>query len=1101
MINEIKNKIRKFVIRYHLNQMIKGTIFAITGLLAALLVILLAEHFGYFNADIRKSLFFAYIIFAVIVVYKFIVISLFKIYGISKPISDKEASEYIGKYMEDVKDKLTNLLELEDLSHAKETDKQFLNQAIEQKAKELKPFEFKNVIDLRVNKKYLKYLSIPIIILIAILVSAPNIIIEPTKRITKYNAKFEKPQPFYIEIANDSLEVAKGEDFRINVNIQGDERPEKLFFKSGKQKNRLVKESSDLYKLTLKNIRQEKEFIITDGIVESDVYKITVRNKPEIVGYNIEMDYPEYTGKEKKTTENKGDLNVPCGTKIMWDFNAKNTKDIKMIFNETDINNIKDDFQAEKKALNNFSYQLVSSNKYITSKDTLDFEVNVIPDQYPDIELNHIDDSSSNNRVFFSGMIGDDYGFTKLRFSWKKNEEEEYKNLPVDVEYDITRQKFYYTLRYDTIMNPGDELSYYFKVWDNDQVKGPKSSKTELRTISEPSEEEIEEKIEEKTENFRKKSKETASDIKKMKKDFEALRKKMVEKKNLNWDDKKAIKDFLEKSESLQKQIEQLKKDLEQKKKKEEKLRKKEEEIRKKEKKLEELMEKLLDEELLKKIEELKELLDKDKKDKLNKKMEKMMQEHQDMKKELKRNLELFKRLDVEKDIKEAIKDLKKLKEKQENALKSEEEKKEKQKDINDEFDDIKDKLEKSREKNKELDDPMDLENTEKEEEDLKKSLKKSLENIKKGKPKAGEKKQQESKQKMDNLSEKLQNMMMEMQMEQKGEDLETIRQLMNNTLKLSLEQESLMEKFENTSNDDPQFVELIQQQKDLKEDLQKVKDSLYALSKRQIMIQSFVNREISDIDRNMGKAMDAMLAMNTIGRTRKRDKDEAVRRQQYIMKGLNNIALMLSESMENVKKQMRQQGRKMGKKKCNNPKPGKSGKPSMGEMQKQLNESLKKMKEEMKKGKKKGSDGKSMSEKFARNAAKQRQIRQRLEKLRKEMQNKGNPAGKSIGETLEEMEKTEEDLVNKIIRENMIERQEKIMSRLLEHQEAKRKQEYKEERKSKEAKSEEKGNPEEFLEYKKSKARETEMLRLVPPELTPFYRNKINEYYINLGE
>ncbi|MCF8218576.1 MAG: hypothetical protein K9I29_00020 [Bacteroidales bacterium] len=1100
MINEIKKKLRKFVIRYHFNQMIRGAIFAVTGLLGAMLIIILAEHFGYFNAEIRRIIFFAYLVYAAIILYKFIVVSLFKIYGINKPISDMEASRYIGKYMEKVDDKLTNLLQLENIRHAKEADKQFLNQAIEQKASELKPFDFKNVIDFRINRKYLKYLSIPVLIFVALLISAPDIIVEPTKRLTKYNEEFERPQPFYIHLENSSLEVAKGDDLELEVNITGDQRPENLFFKSGNTRNRFVKKSSDNYVLTLKNIRNQKEFVVTDGIVKSRDYKIIVRNKPEIIGYTIEMDYPDYTGKKDETTKNTGDLIVPCGTNIQWKFNVSNTEQIKMILEDETVR-IKDEFKTEKRALENFSYRLVSSNQYINSKDTLDFEVNVVRDQYPEIELNIIDDSSSAGRSFYSGSIADDYGFTKLNFAWKVNDEGKYKQIPVNIEKGINKQAFYFTFQRDTILQPGDELFYYFKVWDNDRIKGPKSTKTSIRKVKEPSEEEIEEKIDKKTKDFKEKTKKASEQIDKMKKDFEKLRKKMVEKENLDWDDKEAIKDFLERSENLKDQIEQLKKDLDQKTKEEEKLSKKQEDILEKEKKLKELMEKLLDEELLKKIEELKKLLDKEDKDKIRKQMDQMMQEHLDMEKELERNLELFKRLDVEKDIKDAIEDLKELEEKQDEAIESEEDKKEKQEEINKDFDKIKEKLEKSRDKNKELENPMNIENTEKDEKELENSLKKSLEKLKQGKKKKGEQSQQQSKQKMNNLSEKLQDMMMEMEMEQKGEDLRSIRQLMDNTLKLSLEQEELMNEFENTSNDDPQFVELIQEQKDLKEDLQKVKDSLYALSKRQIMIQSFVNKELNDIDRNMSKAMESMLALNTIGYTRKRDKDEAVSRQQYIMKGLNNIALMLSESMENMKKQMRKQGRKMGKKKCNNPKPGKSGKQSLEQMQKQLNQSLEQMKKELEKGMKKGKDGKSMSEKFARNAAKQREIRRRLEELRKQMQSKGNPESKSIGETLKEMEKTEEDLVNKILRENMLERQEEIMTRLLEHKEAKRKQEYEEKRKSEEAKDEKNSNPDEFLEYKRGKEKETELLRLVPPELAPFYRNKMNEYYLNLGK
>lgn len=1099
MINEIKHKLRKFVIKYHINEMIRGAIFAITGLLAAFLIIVTAEYLSYFSTTVRKIIVFSYLIFSAYILYRFVISALLKIYGVSKPMSGIEASRYIGNYMTEVSDKLINLIQLSNISQ-KSKNKDFLEKALEQKSKELKPFQFQKIIDLRVNRKYLRYLAIPVGIFLILIISAPATITEPTKRIAKFNKKYKEPQLFYINMLNNNLEVVEGENLDIRIKTKGEKVPNKLYYIAGNERRKLERIQENQYKIKLKNINESKKFHITNGIIESETYEINILKKPEIIGYNIKLDYPEYIEKEDEEVKNNGDLIVPRGTNVKWNFKTKNTKFVKMLFGEDESEILKKDYSLEKPIKEDFQYSVITSNKEVKHGDTMTFNVTVIPDKYPEIKLSIVDDTSAANRVFYNGLIGDDYGFNRLIFIWRIKGEGQFKSKRINIDKDIRKQNFYYSFKKDNLVDPGDELKYYFKVWDNDVIQGPKSTRTNTRILKEPSKEKIEEKIEKQNEEIKKSIKSTADELENINRKLKERRKELINKKNMDWEERKNIKNILEKSEELQKKIDNLKKKLENKNKKEDKISKKEEEILKKEEKLQKLMDKVLDKELKKKMKELRKMLEKRNKDKLQQSIKEISRTNKNIEKQLERNLELFKRLEVEKELKEATKKLKELEKEQEKTIHEDDEQKikRKQKKINEEFDNVKKKMEKAREKNKKLEQPFDLKNTEEKENSIKRDLNKAVENLKKGNQKRGKQSQQNAQQKMKELSKKMEQMMMEMKQKSMGEDMETIRTLMRNTIKLSFDQEKLMKEFENISKDDPKFIDLIQKQKDLKEKLQKVKDSLYALSKRQIMIQSFVNKELGEIDKNMEKALESMLALNTIARTRKRDKDEAISRQQYIMKGLNNIALMLSESMEKMKQKMRKQSGKMSKKSCKNPKPGK-GK-SLKEMQKELNKKLEQMRKEMKQGTKKGKEGKSMSEKFARAAAKQRAIRKKLEEIRKKMQSEGKETDKSIGETLKEMEKTEEDLVNKILNSKTIKRQEEIETRLLEHQEAKRQQEHEKERKAEEAKNEKNSNPKEFLEYKSIKEKETELLRLVPPELLPFYKKKMNEYYINLG-
>ena len=90
-----------------------------------------------------------------------------------------------------------------------------------------------------------------------------------------------------------------------------------------------------------------------------------------------------------------------------------------------------------------------------------------------------------------------------------------------------------------------------------------------------------------------------------------------------------------------------------------------------------------------------------------------------------------------------------------------------------------------------------------------------------------------------------------------------------------------------------------------------------------------------------------------------------------------------------------------------------------------------------------------------------------------------------------------EEELVNKKINRQMIEMSRKIESRMLESQKAQEKRKQEEKRKSNEFKGTHfDRNIDEIL-YKESLKKNQEFLRTNPIEFAPYYRDKINEYYL----
>jgi hypothetical protein len=114
---------------------------------------------------------------------------------------------------------------------------------------------------------------------------------------------------------------------------------------------------------------------------------------------------------------------------------------------------------------------------------------------------------------------------------------------------------------------------------------------------------------------------------------------------------------------------------------------------------------------------------------------------------------------------------------------------------------------------------------------------------------------------------------------------------------------------------------------------------------------------------------------------------------------------------------------------------------------------------------------------------------------------NKDGKSGSGIGKLADKMEETETDLVNKMISQETINRQEEILTRLLESEKAEKEREMEEKRQSNEAKSDNYSNLSEFKQYKILKQKETELLKTVSPALNPFFKTKVNQYFNKLKD
>ena len=94
---------------------------------------------------------------------------------------------------------------------------------------------------------------------------------------------------------------------------------------------------------------------------------------------------------------------------------------------------------------------------------------------------------------------------------------------------------------------------------------------------------------------------------------------------------------------------------------------------------------------------------------------------------------------------------------------------------------------------------------------------------------------------------------------------------------------------------------------------------------------------------------------------------------------------------------------------------------------------------------------------------------------------------------------KVEIDLVNKRLTNEMMKRQEEILSNLLKHEKAEREKDQDKKRKGKTAQNYERKRPPSMEEYLKKREAEIDLYKTVSPSLRPYYRKLVEQYHRSL--
>jgi len=1014
------------------------------------------------------------------------------------------ASGIIGDYFPEVSDKLLNVLQLKD----NPIQSELLLASIEQKSLELSPVPFKLAINFKKNTSYLKYAAIPVLIIIFSVVSGKfNWFSDSYERVVNYQTAYEPPAPFQFVVVNDSLETLENRDFTLVFNTVGELIPEQVQISYNNESYYLKELEPGVFEYVFTQPRNNIEFNVFANKVSSKTYELEVVKVPTLLGFDMRLDYPSYTNKPDEVIKSTGNAIVPQGTRVSWNLTTKATdKVVLSTKNEiTEFASDGDNFNLTKQLNRSIDYSLNTSNEYLSNYESLAFSIDVIQDEFPELNIKMERDSLDIETLYFYGQVSDDYGLSKLQLVYYPRFEEEKKSIEKIAISSSNFDEFLNVFPNQLKLEEGVSYDLYFEVFDNDAVNKYKSSRSKVFTYRKLTSDEVEQKLLNQQSETIDDLNDSLEKLEERDKELEEFSKTQKEKSELNFNDKKKLENFLNRQKQQDNMMQNFNK----------KLKENLEDFQKEnndqfkenlKQRLEENQEQLKkDEKLLEEIEKISEKINKEE---LSKKLEELAKQNKNKKRSLEQLLELTKRYYVTMKSEKLRVELEELAKEQEKLSEATEEEntKSKQDDLNENFEKFQEELEDLRKENNELRKPIDVPDDTKKEEDIIKEQQEASENLdqkeQSSDPQSQEKNSNDAKknqkkaaQKMKQLSEQMSQPMSGGGGEQMSEDIDMLRQILDNLLLFSFDQESVMNQFKSIQINDNSYAQYLKKQRSLKVHFEHVDDSLFALSLRQPMLSEQINKEVTEVFFNMDKSLE-QLAENRLYR--------GVAAQQYTVTAANTLASLLSDILDNMEEQM-------------NPSLGKGSGGDMQlpdiimsqeELNKQMEEGLKKQengkegkdgendgKQGNNEGEKKQGEGEGTSEEMNGELF---EIYQQQQKLRQALEDVlGKKPGEGAGgNLLKKMESVERDLLNRGFTNKTLERMSQLQHQLLKLENATFQQGEDQKRKSTTNTNQFAGANALQLLNAKQYFNTTEILNRQALPLQQVYKNKVQEYF-----
>lgn len=844
----------------------------------------------------------------------------------------------------------------------------------------------------------------------------------------------------------------------------------RLIRKTGSETQHLMVEKQDgFYQIELNDIRTGFHYRLSgvalneaySGRLLSPSFTITILTPPRTEQLDIRVRPPRYSGlPEFQQERNIGDISALGGSRATIEIKLNKTvRSAGLLFaSGTNIplrvrgKQLDGAFTIRK----NDSYQIIlQDTSGIKNQNPITYRVRVIEDNAPYVE---IPDPGQDVESPIDGTLPlkieaeDDFGISALSLHYtiinSHPSQKDTIKIPLLFKNINGRNgQSAYLLDFNKLpLTFGDTLKYFARALDNNAFSGVSAARSKTYSVRFPSLEELFESVDKQQEKEVTALDEVHKESKKLKKDLEKIDRQMKRAQKMDWEKKQAIEKTIQKQKELQKKLENVRKELDEAIKKLEQNNLISPELLQKYTKLQEMFRETVSPELLQALQKIQDSLQKSNPQEVRQALAKLKLNQEAFEKSIERTMELLKRVQFEQHLDRLVQKAEKLARQQEKISREIEEQKSKSAENKEQLRQMQKQQEKQLENlSADLQDFMKeelLEQFAKTQEitdsvsaslqkgDAGKKMQELEQQLSQGRMQMAAQNSKQLQSKFSNLSSQMQRAQKMMRQKSKDDMAKEMRDIGRRTLELSFKQEQIRRKTQKTSPLGNNFSTILKEQGQALRNFQTIVKKTAALSQKTFFIKPNMSKSLQQVQNKMQQGLQQLS---------ERNKNAAIRSQGEAMSSLNATVLSMSQALSQMMQSQSGTGFDEFMKQMQ----------QMAGQQGQLNsESMNLMQGQ-------GNEGMLSGEQAARArrlGGKQAALRQALEELGGKSGQREDILGE-LSQIGKDMEQVEKDLLAGRFDRTTVERQRRILSRMLDAQRSLEQRKYSKKRKAEQAK------------------------------------------------
>jgi hypothetical protein len=1029
-----------------------------------------------------------------------------------RPLRERtdEVASGVGDAFPAIRDRLRNALELERSSgDLPWYSRELTDTAVARAVEEWRGLDFSAAVSAAPARRAGAAAAGAVTVLAVLLLVLPPAR-DAAGRLWHFHTPFESPRPFSFVLEPGDREILRGESVPVTVRVIGAHPPEIILASRPEGQTdfeeQVLRPGPDgLFRDTLESLKATTAYRARQDEVESSTHTLTVVERPAVRSLRLELTPPAYTGRPAVTLDdNVGDAGAVRGTRISFRIDANiPLQDAALVFSDGTREQLAvvDRLASGRITLRDTrTYSILLHDAAGRSNtDPIMYRLTALADAPPVVTvlLPGADvDVAGRNSLALLVRIADDYGFSALRLfhrltrSRYEQPAEVWTEIPLPLpppgvlETDVP-----FTWDFSGLnLVPEDVVSYFLEVRDNNSVSGPGMARSPVFTLRLPSLEEVfadaDRGAAESMEGMEKaleQAREAREELEKLRQDLRR------EQEKLSWEQQQQSKQMTESYRDAQQKVEQAAEGVQRMLEEMEQNRAFSPETIEKYRELQQLMEEMQSPELAEALRKMQEAMEQLSPEAMRDALKNLAATEEMFRKSIERTMQLLKRLRIEQAVDELVRRAEELERRQEElARATEQAAKEaprptddlasRQEELRAEQQRMAEELAGLREKMEEFSAEMPLEDLAAAERELEESgldslLQESAQDLAQQQPSRASSPQRSALQKMSAMKQRMQAMQQSLRENQQQQVLNRMRQSFEDLLELSRRQEELRNATRGLDPSSPDFRRNAQEQMEIMQDLGRVTEALAQLSNRTFGITPEMGKAIGDALRKMNGAQQSL---------EQRNGSAAGQEQGGAMGSLNEAAGLLQGAMNGM---MQGQGSGMGMASFMQRMQQLSG------MQQGVNQGTQGM----------GGMTPQQAAAMGRLAAEQGMVRKSLEQLAREAAGAGE-LSRMLGDLqniAKEMREVQTDLAQGAVTPQTLEKQQRILSRMLDAQRSMQERDYEQQRRAESGRSRARSTPRTGDPAADARSRlQQDLLRALDEGFAPEYQELIRQYF-----